>query len=362
MATCVYAAAFDPVRAWPDGIGDWSWALLILGAVGTVVFGLLDLSLFALSPEEIEDLSHFRPRTARILHRLHANLDRTWITLLTGRLLSGFLVGFMTIAMLSGRATFPMSSGFVLSLERDVLPIVAALVLLLLCGEVAPGLIAARWLKPVAPWAARGLRVAEYALSPFVALPLAVLRVAEWFVDDARIDAFRRTLSVEKRLLVLVGLGEVDVDVTFEEEEREMIDQALEFGQSQARNLMRPRDAIVGFDTETSQEEVLTLMRQTPVHRVLVFEETMDKVVGIVHTKQVLLNTDEDYHRFIATPLFVEEEMDLIDLMARMRAEHCHLAVVLDTYGATAGVIAMDDLFDALVGKSGDKIEDGEDA
>ena len=331
------------VERWELTFPTWGWISfgLCLGLAGSSLFAILGYALFALDVKEIGALARSRPRSARVLVQLRKNLDLTWFALLAGSVLSNLLfamgAGGAVLSVLDGA---PGGLAFVVSL-------VAAIVAVLVFGEIVPGLLAARWLARLAPFAAQVTRVWSNVMLPLSVGPVYLLRLCGRF---SRVSAQerQRMLEVERRLLTWIGLGEIDVSL--EEEEREMIDHAFGFGERTAGDVMRPRAEVVGFDADLAQSAALAFMRDTPYSRVLVCRGTLDDILGVLHTKQILLNAETDYHQMLAPPLFVPDDMDLAELMALMKKERCQLVVVLDRYGATAGIVSMDDLLQELVG------------
>ena len=325
---------------------------MVIGLAGSAHFTILNYSLFSLDSEGLEDLGRSRPRAAELLGRLRRELDRTWYTLLTGSLLFNLALALTVCGALAnlgggwslGRGGLVFAGGPVWALSALALAALAVLFL----GEVLPGLLSARFLEALAPGSARCMRFWLVVLWPLTAPPLMMLRFAGRLSGVSVGDALAN-LEVEKRLLTLIGVG--NVDVSLEEEEREMIDHALEFGESTVGDIMTPRSEIMCFDTESSQQEALAIMRRTPRSRVLVYTKSLDEVLGVLHTKQILLNPEVDYHELLHAALFVDQDMDLVELLALMRGQRTQLVVVLDSYGATAGVASFDDLLEALVGQ-----------
>ncbi|MBN1865876.1 DUF21 domain-containing protein [Candidatus Sumerlaeota bacterium] len=344
VATCVAAADVPGAGGARDAVsGAWLLGGFLIGLIGSSFFTILDNALFALDSDEIDEMRVLRPDAAALLVRLRSNLDRTWFTLLAGSLVFGLL-----FALSVGHAVVGyLGAGNLL--HHAAVAVIVSVPALLVFGEILPGLLAARWFKRLAPFSASCVRVSSWILLPLTLPALAVVRGASRLVGiDAARDRYP-ALDVEKRLLAMVGVGEADV--TLEEEEREMIDHALEFGESTAADIMTPRDKIVGFSTEDTQQQVIEGLRKLVFGRVVVYDGSLDGVVGILHAKKILLDPDTDYHRLLSPPLFVSADTDLVDLIAEMRRHRTQIVVVIDEYGATAGIVSMNDLLRELVGR-----------
>jgi CBS domain containing-hemolysin-like protein len=322
-----------------------------IGLVGAFHFTLLKCVFFAFDPEEFQDYMRLHTRFAERLRVLSASLDRTWFTLLGGWLLSGLLYilsGFSFLILVQNSGSWPCA--YSLSL------LLALVLLFYFFGELLPSVFAVRNLKALTPASVAVLKFWSVALAPLI-LPLVRLLRGTARLRGHEISERFKSLTVETRLLSLISASRVNVSL--EEDEREMIDHVLEFGQSTAGDIMTPKSGIVGFDTSTSQAEALEIMRGTPRSRVLVYDGSLNDIVGVLHTKQILLNPDSDYHLQLHDPLFVEEDMDLVELLALIRSEHTQLAIVLDRWGTTMGVVTFDDLLGAIVGPAAGE-EEGE--
>ncbi len=362
LATVLFAAAEDgtvPLR--PSPVSDnmhFPWVViitgLVLGILGSAHFTILQHSFFSLDNDALRALNRHRHRLARVILRLRRDLARTWFTLLVGEIAFKLLLGLSVTAaglnFLGGwffepaMGVWRLQAGF----ASVLLLCVVATLLVLILSEIAPNIITARWLRQIVPEAARWIRFWTRLFWPVTLLPLVLVRAGARARHEDIAERFEN-LEVEKRLLTLVGIGDVDVDL--EEEEREMIDHVLEFGQSTAGDIMTPRSEMIGFDVELNQEQALDFMRATDVSRVLVYKASFDEIVGVLHRKHLMLDPTTDYHNQIRPALFVEDEMDLIDLLALMRAERAQLVIVLDDYGSTRGIVTLDDLLDAIVGQ-----------
>lgn len=339
-AVAVYGAATANA---PDRFAfspGWTGLALALGFFGSALFTILHQAFFALDAEDLESLDRENPAGIRALRRLRQDMESTWLLLLTGAFCANLVFAFAVAGLLWG------SWGRVSPLSFWVALVLASLAVFLL-GEVLPGLIAARWKRSLASPAAQLTRLFSFFFFPLAFLPISLLKLASQALGISR-EASSKTVEVEQRLLALIGLGQVDV--SFEEEEKEMIDHALEFGRKTAEDLMTPRKEVTAVSVETSQEEALALLRETNCSRLLVFDKTMDHIAGVIHAKQILLNPETPFSELMTVPIFVPLESDILDLLNLMREKRSQIVVVLDDYGTTKGIVTMNDILEALVG------------
>ncbi len=325
---------------------------LLAGLAGAFQFTLLKCVFFAFDPDEFQDYTRTHSRFSERLHGLRNSLDRTWFTILGGWLLSDLLFilsGFSLLIFMQSGGSWP--------LVYSMIALMGLVFILYFFGELLPAVFAVRNLKALTPASVTAIRFWNLALSPLILPFVRLLRGAVRLRGHEISERFK-SLMVETRLLSLISASRVNVSL--EEDEREMIDHVLEFGQSSAGDIMTPKSGIVGFDTSIPQAEALEIMRGTPRSRVLVYDGSLNDIVGVLHTKQILLNPDSDYHQQLHAPLFVEEDMDLVELLALIRSERTQLAIVLDRWGTTMGVVTFDDLLGAIVGPAANEEEDKE--
>ena len=166
----------------------------------------------------------------------------------------------------------------------------------------------------------------------------------------------------ELRTLVDVGASEGVV----EREEREMIHKVFELEDTLVRTVMVPRTDMFCLAIDTRREEILPALRENLHSRVPVYEGSLDVVVGILYTKDLLayvatgLPADFDLRAHLHPPYFVPESKRADALLQEFRAKKLHMAIVVDEYGGTAGLVALEDLLEELVGEIADEYDEPE--
>jgi putative hemolysin len=165
----------------------------------------------------------------------------------------------------------------------------------------------------------------------------------------------------ELRTLVDVGAREGIV----EREEREMIHKVFELEDTQARSVMVPRTDMFCLDVDTSVGDILPALREQLHSRVPVYEGSIDVIVGILYTKDLLpyvagLPADFDLRAHLHPPYFVPESKRADALLQEFQAKKLHMAIVVDEYGGTAGLVALEDLLEELVGEIADEYDEPE--
>jgi CBS domain containing-hemolysin-like protein len=143
--------------------------------------------------------------------------------------------------------------------------------------------------------------------------------------------------------------------------ERTMLRNMLHFGEKRADDVAVPRSDIIAVDRKISFAELVAAFAEAGHSRLPVYENDLDRVVGMIHIKDVFThmvtgqNPPEDISPFIREPLYVPESMGMPDLLARMRAERKHLAIVVDEFGGTEGLLTIEDVVEEITGEIEDE-------
>lgn len=140
-----------------------------------------------------------------------------------------------------------------------------------------------------------------------------------------------------------------------------MISNIFEFGDKEARDIMRFRKKIKGIDVNTSLTEAVSYMLEKEYSRFPIFEEDIDNIVGVVHIKEAfkayLENPALTLREIASEPFYVHETREVSDLFKEMQSEKIHMAIVIDEYGQTEGLVCMEDILEIIVGKIMDEYD-----
>jgi len=155
--------------------------------------------------------------------------------------------------------------------------------------------------------------------------------------------------------------GEVPAVGDLTSVERQMLRNLLHFGESTVSDIAVPRGDIIAVPASATFEQLVAAFADAGHSRLPVYRESLDEVIGMVHVKDVFaLKVDgatppEDISALIRAPLFVPESMGVLDLLARMRSERVHLAIVVDEFGGTEGLVTIEDVVEEIVGEIEDE-------
>ena len=146
--------------------------------------------------------------------------------------------------------------------------------------------------------------------------------------------------------------------------ERQMLRNILHFGEKTAGDVAVPRADIIAVPATTTFDGLIAAFAEAGHSRLPVYEDSLDTVIGMIHVKDVFMiqetsaEAPEDIRDLIRTPLYVPESMGVLDLLARMRADRVHLAIVVDEFGGTEGLLTIEDVVEEIVGEIEDEHDD----
>ena len=139
-----------------------------------------------------------------------------------------------------------------------------------------------------------------------------------------------------------------------ETDEAEMISNVFEFGDKEARDVMTPRQKIVGIESDVDITEALDIMLENSYSRYPIYEEDMDNIIGVLHIKEAVAAYLQDPHQIVrelgGEPFYIHPTQKISKLFNEMQANKIHMAIVVDEYGQTEGIVALEDILEVIVG------------
>ena len=331
-------------------IGDWIRLALALVAVGVIAFSTAVLIGFSASSNtriaELATQGSGRARTVEsLLDRSH-HLQSTMIFLDTSAVaLASALVTNLAVGRLPSWGV--------------ALVVFVAVVVMLVLGRAVPRALALRLPDDVALACARLARVAVILFAPVTAIIngialaiIAVLRVPAASPNSA--------LATEEELIQLVR--EEAGDNRIEEEEVDLVNSIFRFTDTTVRDVMAPRVDMVGVPREATVREAVDIALEAGHSRLPVYEGHLDRIVGVVYAKDLLrfvgrANANAPIVAVMRAPIFVPEGKALPELLRELQARRVHIAIVIDEYGGTAGLVTIEDIVEEIVGEIQDEYD-----
>jgi len=235
---------------------------------------------------------------------------------------------------------------------RFVLEVLVATFLILMFGEILPKIYANRNRIQFSGFMALPLKVFDFLLTP-LSTPM---RSATIFLQE-KLGRQKSNLSVDHLSQALELTSEGDTT----KEEQKILEGIVSFGNTDTKQVMRPRIDIFALNEEMKFPEVLEEIKKNGYSRIPVFAENMDAILGVLYVKDLLPYIDRktfNWMSLIREPYFVPENKKLDDLLLEFQEQKKHLAVVVDEYGGTSGIVTLEDIIEEIVGDISDEFDD----
>lgn len=231
--------------------------------------------------------------------------------------------------------------------------------IILIFGELTPKTFARDNAEKIALKTIGSLRILSFVLSPFIRVFLFISRVIIR-IFGGKVREVSPFMTAEE-IKTLIGIGEEEG--VLEEEEKEMIESIFEFGDTKVLEVMIPRTEMVCIGVNTKLEDILLLIAKAGHSRIPVYEGRIDNIVGLLYIKDLLKFWGEHQGKelilkdFMRQPYFVPETKMVNELLRDFQRNRIHMAIVVDEYGGTAGLVTMEDLIEEIVGEIEDEYD-----
>lgn len=277
----------------------------------------------------------------------------------SGKMLSAILIGNNIVNLSASSLATTLAIKLIGSMGAGIATGILTL-LILIFGEVTPKTSATLQADRIALKFAGIIEVIMKILTPVIfvvnKLSLGVLLLLH--VDPSK----KNDSMTEEELRTIVDVGKESGVI--ESEEHEMINNVFDFRDAQAREIMVPRIDMVFANVNDSYDHLIEVFQEVKFTRLPVYEDTTDNVIGILNMKDLLVHQDKEHfsvREFMRKPFYTYEHKNIAELFIEMRQSSTALAVVLDEYGTTAGMITMEDLLEEIVGDLRDEYDAEED-
>lgn len=320
--------------------------LIVVGILFSAFFSSSETALTSINTFKIRQMEKNGVKNSNILKKLVDNITKVLTTILIGNNIVNIVT--TTIATLFFTDVFG-AKGAVIS------PIVLTIVVLIF-GEVTPKNIAASNSEGLALRVAKPIRFFNIILTPLsFVLGLITNSIAKIFVPDT-VDSDRVT---EEDLKTFVDVSEEQGVIN--NEESEMINNVFEFGNSDVSDIMTARTNMEAIASDMPLDELKDFLKKSNHSRIPVYGKNIDNVLGILHMKDLVSFLAEDKTwklvDVIRPAFYVYDNMHIFDLFTTMRSENLSLAIVIDEYGGTSGLVTIEDIVEELVGEIDDEYD-----
>ncbi len=274
----------------------------------------------------------------------------------SGKMLSAILIGNNVVNLSASSLATSLAIRVFGSVAAGIATGILTL-LILIFGEISPKTIATLRADKLALRFCHIIWALMTVLTPVI---FVVSRLSQLFLRLVGVRPGEEVRAMtEEELRTIVDVGQESGVI--EDKERDMIHNLFDFGDDRAKEVMIPRIDMCFIDVNSTYEEMLAIYRESYFSRLPVYEETTDNVIGILNMKDVLAYEGDREHFSIRAlmrePFFTYEYKNTYELFMEMKSNAVNLAIVLDEYGVTAGLITMEDLLEEIVGEIRDEYD-----
>ena len=322
--------------------------LVVLLVCSALISGS-EVAYFSLSPSDKEELEDSKTKNSNRVITLLSKPKELLATILIAN-------NFVNIAIVI-LSTFVVDSLFenssLSAFWQTIIQVGVVTFVILLIGEVIPKVYATK----------NGIKLSKFMAIPLQGLkaffkPLSYFLISVTSVIDKRVKKKGTDISVDHLEQAL----ELTSDEGIEDQEAKMLKGIVKFGNTDVKQIMKPRLDVTAFSEDTEYFELLKEIEKCGFSRIPVYTESLDKVKGVLYIKDLLPylqeKNDFEWNTLLRIPFFVPENKKIDDLLKEFQESKIHLAVVVDEYGGTSGVVTLEDIIEEIVGEITDEFDD----
>lgn len=331
-------------------------ACIVLGLLFSALFSGSEVAFFSLAKQkDLLTESDLEGTKDRLIIRMLERPRRLLATILIGNTFANIIASVLA-AVVAGNlvAYFGLSEFLVYFIEVIVLTF-----MILILSEITPKIIAIN----------NPLEVAR-RMSRFIYVLFTLFKPLSSVIANSTLSLEERLPKPSSRMTTedLMTMAEVsEQEGSIKSDEREIIENVIEFGSTTVREIMTSRVNIVAISTGSSLDEVLGLIREKGLSRMPIYENDLDNILGVIHSKDVLPYINSDIERttinwrtIARKALFIPSTKKLDDLLRDFQQEKTHIAIVVDEYGGTEGLVTLDDILEEIIGNISDEYDEAE--
>ncbi|WP_281297576.1 gliding motility-associated protein GldE [Flavobacterium limnophilum] len=305
-----------------------------------------EVALFSLSAKDIDDTLQEHPSKGKIISELLEKPKKLLATLLVA---NNFInIGVVILFSYVGHNIFSAITSPIL---KFILEVILVTFLILLFGEILPKVYASRNNIKFSKWIAYPIAVLDKLLSP-ISLPMRKVTI---YLHN-KLGKQKTNFSVDQ---LSQALELTDTEETSSEEQK-ILEGIVTFGNTDAKQVMSPRMDIFALEIEESFQNIYSKIVEKGFSRIPVYRDNIDQIEGVLFVKDLLRHIDKeefDWKTLIREPFFIPENKKIDNLLKDFQNMKSHLAIVVDEYGGTSGLVSLEDIIEEIVGDISDEFD-----
>ncbi|MFN4299368.1 MAG: gliding motility-associated protein GldE [Thermaurantimonas sp.] len=319
--------------------------LLLLLAV-SALFSSAEVAIFSLKINDLESLKVYNKALASKLYKIYDDKKKTLATILIGNNLVN--VSIVILSTYLSDELFDFQGNENVKLLFELFTITSAI---LIFGEIVPKILATKFKVQLSQNLIGPIQFFTFVFKPVIYV---LLKISD-FLDNYFKRKYTEKISVDD-LTQALEITSADAEPT----ETSLYQEIVRFGTITVKQVMTPRMDICGVSCSSSFADVLREIRNTGYSRLPVYENDLDHITGILYIKDILLHIDKedfDWKSKIRPAYFVPESKKIDDLLQEFRQKKIHIAIVIDEYGGTSGLVTLEDVIEEVVGEINDEFD-----
>ena len=321
--------------------------VIILLLICSALISGSEIAFFSLDPQHLQKLRNLKNKKNQLILRL---IEKPKSLLATVLIANNFVN--VAIVIISTFVTSEIIDFANHKLLGFIFQVIIVTGLILLIGEIMPKVYATR----------NAIKFASFMAAPINFLiklfyPLSYILVHSSSLIDKRISKRGHNISMNELSHAL----EITDDNENDEGDKKILKSIVNFGDIDVKEIMKSRLDITTIDIETKFDELLQIILNSGYSRIPVYKEQLDKIVGVLYIKDLLkyLDKEQDFkwQSLIRTPFFVPESKKINDLFKEFQEKKIHLAIVVDEYGGTSGLVTLEDILEEILGEINDEFD-----
>lgn len=332
---------------------DLITSLELLAVIVLLVFsGLVsgsEIAYFSLLPKDMEEINQSNSSSLVRVKKLLQNQKKLLATILVANNLINVGLILLTTLVINQLINFSALHEYL----SFFIQVIGITFIILLFGEVIPKIYATK----------NGLFLSKLMSLPLIFLsyllyPISFLLMRFTGFIDKHVKQRGLDITVEDLSHAL----DLTSDINEDNEEHKILKGIIKFGETSVKQIMTARVDVVALDKNTDYQHVITTILESGYSRIPVYEESFDTITGILYIKDLLPHLEEkenfDWNKLVRKPFFVPENKKIDDLLEEFQEKKIHLAIVVDEYGGTSGIISLEDILEEIVGEISDEFDD----
>lgn len=316
-------------------------------------FSASETALTSFKTTDLEDIEKSNKKTAHLLKK--------WLKS-PNEILTGMLLGNNIVNILGSSIATALAINIMGNSPRSLAIVTGIMtVLILIFGEITPKIMAKNNSKGFSKLVISPMYYFGLLMKPIVKIlmwtSILIGRILGVEVKTENI------MFTEEDLISFVNVGEAEGII--EEEEKEMIHSIVGLGETNAKEIMTPRTSMFAVEGNKTLDDIWEEMIEAGFSRIPVYEETIDNIIGVLYTKDVLNylkahSTETQVKELVREAYYVPETKSIIEILQEFKSKKVHIALVLDEYGGIGGVLTIEDLLEEIVGEIRDEFDNEE--